>query len=53
MPEGAQAYNRKRLNGLLAGKDVMGYKVDDELKGIQEMAVRTILDNVRVMTVRG
>lgn len=53
VPEGAQAYNRKRLNGLLAGKDVMGYKVDDELKGIQEIAVRTILDNVRLMTVRG
>lgn len=53
VPEGAQAYNRKRLNGLLAGKDVMGYKVDDELKGIQEVAVRTILDNVRTMTVRG
>ncbi|MEK6976711.1 MAG: GPP34 family phosphoprotein [Candidatus Thermoplasmatota archaeon] len=53
VPEGAQAYNRKRLNGLLAGKDVMGYKVDDELKGMQEIAVRTILDNVRLMTVRG
>lgn len=50
VPEGAQAYNRKRLNGLLAGKDVMGYKVDDELRGMQEMAVRTILDNVRQMT---
>lgn len=53
VPEGAQAYNRKRLNGLLAGKDTMGYKVDDQLKGIQEIAVRTILDNVRLMTVRG
>ena len=53
VPEGAQAYNRKRLNGLLAGKDVMGYKVDDELKGMQEIAVRTVLDNVRVLTVRG
>lgn len=53
VPEGAQAYNRKRLNGLLAGKDVMGYKVDDELKGVQEAAVRAILDNVRLMTVRG
>lgn len=53
VPEGAQAYNRKRLNGLLGGKDVMGYKVDDQLKGIQEMAVRTVLDNVRVMTAKG
>lgn len=52
VPEGAQAYNRKRLNGLLAGKDVMGYKVDDELRGMQEIAVRTILDNVRTMTAR-
>lgn len=50
VPEGAQAYNRKRLNGLVAGKDVMGYKVDDELRGVQEMAVRTILDNVRTLT---
>lgn len=50
VPEGAQQYNRKRLNGLLAGKDVMGYKVDDELKGLQEVAVRTILDNVRILT---
>ncbi len=53
VPEGAQAYNRKRLNGLLGGKDVMGYKVDDQLKGIQEIAVRTVLDNVRVMTTKG
>lgn len=50
VPEGAQPYNRKRLNGLLAGKDVMGYKVDDELKGMQEIAVRTVLDNVRILT---
>jgi hypothetical protein len=53
VPPGAQEYNRKRLNGLLAGRDVMGYAVDKQLKGMQEIAVRTVLDTVRVLSVRG
>lgn len=50
VPDQALDYNRKRLNGLLSGRDVMGYAVDKQLKGLQEMAVRTILQNVRTMT---
>jgi hypothetical protein len=53
VPDEAMDYNRKRLNGLLGGRDIMGYKVDPKLKALQEIAVRTILQNVRVMTVRG
>ena len=53
VPDEAAEYNRKRLNGLLGGRDIMGYKVDPQLKALQEMATRAILNNVRVMTVRG
>lgn len=50
VPDEAMDYNRKRLNGLLAGRDIMGYKVDPALKALQEVAIRTVLDNVRGMT---
>jgi len=53
VPDEAVDYNRKRLNGLLGGRDIMGYKVDPALKALQEVAVRTILTNVNIMTVRG
>lgn len=53
VPDEAADYNRKRLNGLLGGRDIMGYKVHPDLKALQEVAVRTILANVRIMTVRG
>jgi hypothetical protein len=53
VPDEAADYNRKRLNGLLGGRDIMGYKVDPQLKALQEIATRAVLTNVRVMTVRG
>jgi hypothetical protein len=53
VPDEAADYNRKRLNGLLGGRDIMGYKVDPQLKALQEIATRAVLNNVRVMTVRG
>jgi hypothetical protein len=53
VPDEAADYNRKRLNGLLGGRDIMGYKVDPQLKALQEIATRSILNNVRLMTVRG
>lgn len=53
VPDEAADYNRKRLNGLLGGRDIMGYKVHPDLKALQEIAVRTVLANVRLMTVRG
>ena len=53
VPDEAADYNRKRLNGLLGGRDIMGYKVDPQLKALQEIATRSVLNNVRVMTVRG
>jgi multidrug efflux pump subunit AcrA (membrane-fusion protein) len=53
VPAQALDYNRKRLNGLLAGRDIMGYKVDPRLKGVQEVAVRTILQNVRQLSTQG
>ncbi|MHB1262187.1 MAG: GPP34 family phosphoprotein [Thermoplasmatota archaeon] len=53
VPDEAADYNRKRLNGLLGGRDIMGYKVDPELKALQEVATRAVLSNVRLMTVRG
>lgn len=53
VPDEAADYNRKRLNGLLGGRDIMGYKVDPALKALQEVATRAVLNNVRLMTVRG
>jgi hypothetical protein len=53
VPDEAADYNRKRLNGLVGGRDIMGYKVHPELKALQEIAVRTVLSNVRIMTTRG
>ncbi|HJQ93030.1 MAG TPA: GPP34 family phosphoprotein, partial [Candidatus Thermoplasmatota archaeon] len=53
VPDEAADYNRKRLNGLLGGRDIMGYKVDPQLKALQEIATRAILSNVRLMTVHG
>jgi hypothetical protein len=53
VPDEAADYNRKRLNGLLGGRDIMGYKVDPQLKALQEIATRAVLNNVRLMTVRG
>ncbi|MEA3136337.1 MAG: Golgi phosphoprotein 3 [Thermoplasmata archaeon] len=53
VPDEAADYNRKRLNGLLGGRDIMGYKVDPELKALQEIATRAVLSNVRALTVRG
>jgi hypothetical protein len=53
VPDEAADYNRKRLNGLLGGRDIMGYKVDPGLKALQEIATRSVLNNVRLMTVRG
>ncbi|MFA5943809.1 MAG: GPP34 family phosphoprotein [Candidatus Thermoplasmatota archaeon] len=53
VPNEAADYNRKRLNGLLGGRDIMGYKVDPALKALQEIATRTVLSNARTMTVRG
>lgn len=46
VPASALAYNEKRIRNLLAGRDVMDYRVDAGMQGLQHLAVTTILENV-------
>lgn len=47
VPEQALAFNRKRIHGLVTGRDVLHYRVDPSMKRLQELAVQTVLKNVK------
>lgn len=47
VPEQALAFNKKRIHGLVTGRDVLHYRVDPAVKRLQELAVQTILKNVQ------
>lgn len=49
IPEGALAYNRKRINALLAGRDPLGYRVDPHIHDLQGVLVSELLRNVRIL----
>jgi hypothetical protein len=49
IPEGALAYNRKRINALLAGRDPLGYRVDPHIHDLQGVLVAEVLRNVRIL----
>ncbi|MCA1818504.1 MAG: GPP34 family phosphoprotein [Halobacteriales archaeon] len=49
IPAGALAYNRKRIQSLLAGRDPLGYRVDPALHDMQGALVQTLLRDVRVL----
>ncbi len=40
-------FNRKRIQGLVSGKDKLGYLADREYKAMQEVLVVTVLANVK------
>ncbi|MEA3190638.1 MAG: hypothetical protein QOD77_1220 [Thermoplasmata archaeon] len=47
VPEQAMAFNKKRIHGLVTGRDVLHYRVDPAMKRLQELAVQTVLKNVK------
>ena len=49
IPEGALAFNRKRIHALLTGRDTLGYRVDPAIHDLQGALVSQILQDVRVL----
>jgi hypothetical protein len=49
IPEGALAFNRKRIHALLAGRDPLGYRVDPGVHDLQAALVEEILRTVRAL----
>jgi hypothetical protein len=47
VPSSALPFNRSRIQGLVTGRDKLGYLVDRDFKGMQEVLVTTILTNVK------
>lgn len=52
VPASALPFNRKRIKGLLSGRDTMGYKVDKSLQAASDTALQQILSDVRVLSGR-
>ena len=50
VPSSTLAFNRKRIQALLAGRDTLGYAVDSQLRQVQEMLVHTVLANVKALS---
>lgn len=46
VPSSALAFNEKRIRALLGGRDTLDYRVDSGVRGLQELAVSTILGHV-------
>jgi hypothetical protein len=47
VPQSALAFNEKRISLLLSGKDPLHYRMDNSVHQVQDLALRTILQNVR------
>jgi hypothetical protein len=47
VPSSTLAFNRKRIQALLAGRDTLGYAVDSQLRQVQDVLVQTVLQNVK------
>ncbi|MEK6985249.1 MAG: GPP34 family phosphoprotein [Candidatus Thermoplasmatota archaeon] len=47
VPSAALPFNRARIQGLVAGRDKLGYLIDRDFKGMQEVLVATVLRNVK------
>lgn len=50
IPAGALAFNRKRINALLTGRDTLGYRVDPGMSKLQGALVHGLLRDVRTLT---
>jgi hypothetical protein len=49
VPSSALAFNEKRISLLLSGRDPLHYRVDTSVRQVQDLALRTILADVRRM----
>ncbi|HUR61402.1 MAG TPA: GPP34 family phosphoprotein [Candidatus Thermoplasmatota archaeon] len=47
VPSAALAFNEKRISLLLSGKDPLHYRIDTSVRTVQDLALRTILNDVR------
>jgi hypothetical protein len=47
VPSSALAFNEKRISLLLSGRDPLHYRVDTSVRQVQDLALRTILADVR------
>jgi hypothetical protein len=47
VPSSALAFNEKRISLLLSGRDPLHYRVDTSVRQVQDLALRTILSDVR------
>jgi len=49
VPASAYDYNRKRITALLSGRDTLSYRVDNAIRRVQDMALQTVLQDIRVL----
>lgn len=49
VPSSTLPFNRKRLQALLSGRDTLGYAVDSQMRNVQDLALQTVLQNVRLL----
>ncbi len=49
VPASAYDFNRKRITALLSGRDTLSYRVDNSIRRVQDMALQTILQDIRVL----
>lgn len=50
VPDSAIPFNARRTHGLITGRDELGYRVHDSLRQVQDVAFKTILENVRALS---
>ena len=49
VPASAYDYNRKRIQALLSGRDTLSYRVDNAIRRVQDLALQTVLQDIRVL----
>jgi len=49
VPASAYEYNRKRIQALLSGRDTLSYRVDNAIRRVQDLALQTVLQDIRVL----
>lgn len=47
VPSSTMSFNNKRISALIAGRDTLHYRVDGQMAQVQQVALTTILQNVR------
>lgn len=49
VPASAYDFNRKRIQALLGGRDTLAYRVDNSIRRVQDLALQTILNDIRIL----